>query len=54
MNALTRTPPLVLPVMTLRPPRHPNAALLGVATAMVLWALLHAALVVSWISAGRF
>ena len=47
---------LVEPMMTPTPapPRtRQDGALVGVVAAMVLWALLHGALAVSWLSAGK-
>ncbi|MDP1823775.1 MAG: hypothetical protein Q8L48_11045 [Archangium sp.] len=57
MNALTRIPPLPLLAepapLVLRPRPSVDPAVFGVVAAMVLWALLHAALVLSWLTAGR-
>ena len=44
--------PMMPPTLTL-PRKRQNGALVGVGAAMVLWALLHGALVVSWLSAGK-
>ena len=44
---------LVEPTLTQEPQSaRPDPVLWGVVAAMVLWGLLHAALVVSWLSAG--
>lgn len=56
MNALTRIPTLLdePTPLTLRPRPTVDPAVFGVVAAMVLWAVLHAALAVSWLTAGRF
>ncbi len=50
MNALTRIPPLELEVADA--PVAIDLSLSGVIVAVVLWLLLHAALIISWLSAG--
>ncbi|MDP2274384.1 MAG: hypothetical protein Q8K32_26805 [Archangium sp.] len=50
MNALTRTQPLQLEVGDV--PVAIDLSLSGVIVAVVLWLLLHAAIIVSWLSAG--
>lgn len=50
MNALTRTQPLQLEVGDV--PVAIELSLSGVIVAVVLWLLLHAAIIVSWLSAG--
>ena len=50
MNALTSLHPIVIPE---KPPLTIDLSLFGASVAITLWLLLHAALVVSWLSAGR-
>lgn len=50
MNALTRPPPLELEVAAA--PVAIDLSLSGGIAAVLLWLLLHAALLVSWLSAG--
>ncbi len=51
MNALTRIPVVV--VEEAAAPVALDLSLPGAVAAIALWVLLHAALVVSWLSAGR-
>jgi hypothetical protein len=50
MNALTRIPPLELEVADA--PVAIDLSLSGVIAAVVLWVLLHAAIIALWMSAG--
>lgn len=54
MNALTRIPSdFVIPEKLADAPFLFDYSLLGVMAAIAIWGLLHAALAVSWLSAGQ-